>query len=49
MSWFRKTKNVGVSQLQDLKADLVDKISGAIMMVDRDFKVIFVNEPTRQL
>jgi methyl-accepting chemotaxis protein len=46
---FGKANSVGKSQLQDLKADVVDKISAAIMMVDRDFKVIFVNEPTRQL
>jgi methyl-accepting chemotaxis protein len=48
MSWLRKTSGGG-SKLQDLKAEIVDKISAAIMTVDRDFKVTFVNEPTRQL
>ena len=33
----------------DLKAQMVDKISPAIMMIDRDFMVTYVNEPTRQL
>jgi len=33
----------------EIKAQIVDKISSAIMMVDRDFIVTYVNEPTRQL
>ncbi len=33
----------------ELKAQMVDKISSAIMMVDRDFMVTYVNEPTREL
>ena len=37
-------RNVG-----EIKAQIVDKISSAIMMVDRDFIVTYVNEPTRQL
>ena len=32
-----------------LKAQIVDKISSAIMMVDRDFMVTYVNEPTQEL
>jgi methyl-accepting chemotaxis protein len=32
-----------------LKAETIDKISAAIMMVDRNFVVTYVNEPTRQL
>ena len=32
-----------------LKADIVDKVSSAIMMVDRDFVVTYVNESTREL
>ena len=35
--------------LEDLKADIADKISGAIMMVDRDFNVTYVNGPTMEL
>ena len=37
------------AQLHYLKADMVDKISAAVMMVNRDFIVTYVNEPTRQL
>jgi methyl-accepting chemotaxis protein len=33
----------------ELKAGIVDKVSSAIMMVDRDFMVTYVNEPTREL
>ena len=33
----------------EIKAQIVDKISSAIMMVDRDFMVTYVNEPTREL
>jgi methyl-accepting chemotaxis protein len=47
MPLFRKP--AGGSNLHDLKAGIVDKISAAIMTVDRDFKVTFANEPTRQL
>jgi methyl-accepting chemotaxis protein len=48
MSWLRMS-GAEASLSQDLKADVVDKISAAIMMVDRDFVVTFVNEPSRQL
>lgn len=33
----------------DIKAQIVDKVSSAIMTVDRDFLVTYVNEPTREL
>jgi len=33
----------------ELKAGIVDKVSSALMMVDRDFAVTYVNEPTREL
>jgi methyl-accepting chemotaxis protein len=49
MSWLSRAGGGGGSQLQTLKAEVVDKISTAVMMVDRDFIVTFVNEPTRQL
>ncbi len=32
-----------------LKSQIVDKVSAAIMMVDRDFVVTYVNGPTREL
>lgn len=32
-----------------IKAQVVDRISAAIMMVDRDFNVTYVNAPTREL
>ena len=32
-----------------LKGDVVDKVSAAIMMIDRDFVVTYVNGPTRDL
>ena len=57
MSWLKRGsaqngnngKAPGTYNLDDLRADVVDKISVAVMMVDRDFNVTFVNEPTRQL
>src|SRR5262245_38717276 len=44
-----KATRVSDSQLQSLKSDLVDKIAAAIMVVDRDFIVTYVNGPTQQL
>ena len=47
-----KMRGRGASRGHDvakLKAGMVDKVSSAIMMVDRDFMVTYVNEPTRQL
>ena len=32
-----------------LKAGMADKVSSALMMIDRDFVVTYVNEPTREL
>ena len=32
-----------------LKAGMVDKVSSALMMINRDFVVTYVNEPTREL
>ncbi len=44
-----KTAGGSDSQMLHLKAELVDKISAAIMIVNRDFIVTYVNEPTKQL
>ena len=57
MSWFKgdnardggNNKRQSSYNLDELRADVVDKISVAVMMVNRDFIVTFVNEPTRQL
>ena len=57
MSWFKgdnardggNNQRQGAYNLDELRADVVDKISVAVMMVNRDFIVTFVNEPTRQL
>jgi methyl-accepting chemotaxis protein len=52
MSWLKKsaTRNAGSAyDVNALKSDVVDKISAAIMMVDRDFVVTYVNDPTREL
>ena len=49
---FSKTASTGRASghnVANLKAQIVDKISSAIMMVDRDFIVTYVNEPTRDL
>jgi methyl-accepting chemotaxis protein len=40
---------VGGHDVAALKAGIVDKVSSAIMMIDRDFVVTYVNEPTREL
>ena len=40
---------VGGHNVAALKAEIVDKVSSAVMMVDRDFIVTYVNEPTREL
>jgi methyl-accepting chemotaxis protein len=45
---FRKTTSTGVD-LDTLKSGFVDKISAALMMIDRDFVVTYVNQPTRDL
>jgi methyl-accepting chemotaxis protein len=39
----------GGHNVAGLKSQIVDKISAAVMMVDRDFTVTYVNEPTREL
>ena len=52
MSWFKKSSSQsgkGVHDVAALKGDVVDKVSAAIMMVDRDFNVTYVNGPTREL
>ncbi len=36
-------------KVAEIKGQIADKISSAIMMVDRDFTVTYVNEPTREL
>jgi PAS domain S-box-containing protein len=52
MSWLKKSASRNAVRAYDvnaLKSDVVDKISAAIMMVDRDFIVTYVNDPTREL
>jgi len=57
MSWLRSSSAPGgvngrrnaAYPLQDLKADIPDKVSVAVMMVDRDFMVTYVNGPTQEL
>ena len=39
----------GGHDVSKLKAGMADKVSSALMMVDRDFMVTYVNEPTREL
>jgi len=49
---FSKTASSGRASghnVAAIKAQIVDKISSAIMMVDRDFIVTYVNDPTRDL
>ncbi len=45
----RARGTAGRHDVEKLKASIVDKVSAAIMMVDRDFVVTYVNEPTREL
>jgi Methyl-accepting chemotaxis protein (MCP) signalling domain len=53
MSWLNKSFSRSVSSghcdVAALKGDAVDKVSAAIMMIDRDFVVTYVNGPTREL
>ena len=52
MSWLKKSPSQKASSGHDvaaLKGEIVDKISAAIMMIDRDFIVTYVNGPTRKL
>jgi len=52
MSWLKKSTSSNKADVHDiaaLKGDLVDKITSAIMMVDRDLKVTYVNGPTQEL
>jgi methyl-accepting chemotaxis protein len=57
MLWFKSSparsgsdnKRQATYLLEDLKADIVDKVSAAIMMVDRDLVVTYVNDPTKEL
>ena len=52
MSWLKKSpaqRNAGGYDLNAVKADVVDKVTAAVMMVDRDFVVTYVNGPTREL
>jgi methyl-accepting chemotaxis protein len=49
---FTKSASRGQSgghNVAEIKGQIVDKISPAIMMVDRDFMVTYVNGPTREL
>jgi hypothetical protein len=53
MSWLNKSFSRSVSSghydVAALKGDVVDKVSAAIMMIDRDLVVTYVNGPTREL
>jgi methyl-accepting chemotaxis protein len=49
MSWFNKTPAADGGELNFIKANIVDQVSVAIMTVDRDFIVTYVNQPTRDL
>ncbi|HEY6258719.1 MAG TPA: methyl-accepting chemotaxis protein [Xanthobacteraceae bacterium] len=57
MSWLKSSafragadnKRSAGHDVAQLKGDIVDKISAAIMMVDRDFMVTYVNAPTMDL
>jgi methyl-accepting chemotaxis protein len=52
MSWLKKSASRNATRAYDINAlnsDVVDKISAAIMMVDRNFIVTYVNDPTREL
>jgi methyl-accepting chemotaxis protein len=45
---FRKAASTGAG-LEELKSGFADKISAALMTIDRDFVVTYVNQPTRDL
>lgn len=50
MSWLNKaTAGKPSGNIDVLKAGMVDKVTVAVMMIDRDFVVTYVNEPTRTL
>src|SRR5690348_14849490 len=54
MSWLKSTSSAADGKraghdVAQLKSGIVDKISAAIMMVDRDFIVTYVNGPTMEL
>ena len=52
MLTFAKSRLRGESaghNVAELKGGMVDKVSTALMMVNRDFVVTYVNEPTREL
>ena len=52
MSWLKKSSSrngTGTHNVAALKGDILDKVSVAVMMVDRDFNVTYVNAPTREL
>ena len=52
MSIFRKSSARGAvshATIEKQKADIADKVASALMMIDRDFVVTYVNELTRQL
>ena len=42
-------RGAGGHNVAEIKATMVDKVSSAVMMVDRDFMVTYVNDPTREL
>ncbi|MGE4167733.1 MAG: PAS domain S-box protein, partial [Xanthobacteraceae bacterium] len=47
--FLRSKKSAGGHDVKALKGDIVDKITSAIMMIDRDFNVTYVNQPTIDL
>lgn len=57
MAWFSRghaqsvnaTSHRGNYNLEHLQGQIVENITSAVMMVDRDFRVTYVNQPTREL
>jgi methyl-accepting chemotaxis protein len=53
MAWLNRTGGKGAGarryDLDFLKGQIPENITSAVMMVDRDFAVTYVNEPTKQL
>ena len=53
MGWFNRGeqpgRNGGATSSDHLRAQVAESITSAVMMIDRDFKVTYVNQPTRDL
>jgi methyl-accepting chemotaxis protein len=48
MIMFRKARAGGQANIEKQKAEIADKVASAIMMIDRDFVVTYVNEAARE-